>query len=50
MVKFHTGYKLRETDFKDVSALCARFGTDYPEEYASLDMRHLCLDESPNLR
>ena len=36
MVKFHTGYKLRETDFQDVAALCARFGIDYPEEYVSL--------------
>lgn len=36
MAKFHTGYKLRESDFKDVSALCARFGIDYPEEYAAL--------------
>jgi lincosamide nucleotidyltransferase A/C/D/E len=34
MVRFHTGYKLRETDFQDVAALCARFGIDYPEEYA----------------
>ncbi len=36
MIKFHTGYPPREGDFKDVSALCARFGMDYPEEYASL--------------
>ncbi|MBI4672669.1 MAG: aminoglycoside nucleotidyltransferase [Chloroflexi bacterium] len=36
MVKFHTGYKLRESDFQDVAALCARFGIDYPEEYAVL--------------
>jgi len=35
MIKFHTGYKLHEKDFKDVSALCARFGIDLPEEYAS---------------
>lgn len=34
-IKFHTGYKLRESDFKDVSALCMRFDLDYPEEYAS---------------
>jgi lincosamide nucleotidyltransferase A/C/D/E len=33
MVKFHTGYKLHEKDFKDVSALCQKFGIDYPEEY-----------------
>lgn len=36
MVKFHTGYKLRETDLKDVSTLCTRFGIDYPEEYVAL--------------
>lgn len=35
MVKFHTGYKLRETDCRDVSALCARFGIAYPADYAS---------------
>ncbi len=28
LLKFHTGYKLREKDFKDISALCARFGID----------------------
>lgn len=33
MVKFHTGYKLRDIDFKDVSALCDYFSIDYPEEY-----------------
>ncbi len=31
-VRFHTEYKLRETDFQDVSTLCARFGIDYPIE------------------
>jgi lincosamide nucleotidyltransferase A/C/D/E len=34
MVKFHMGYSLREVDFQDVSALCTRFGIDYPPEYA----------------
>lgn len=33
LVKFHTGYQLREVDFKDVSALCTRFDIDYPKEY-----------------
>jgi lincosamide nucleotidyltransferase A/C/D/E len=33
MVKFHTGYRLQEKDFSDVSALCQKFGIDYPEEY-----------------
>lgn len=33
MVKFHTGYKLRESDFRDVSALCKKFNIDLPDEY-----------------
>ena len=33
MVKWHTGYKPREHDFKDVSALCEKFGIELPEEY-----------------
>lgn len=33
LVQFHTGYKLQEKDFRDVSALCQKFGIDYPEEY-----------------
>ena len=36
LVKFHTGYKLKESDYKDVSALCERFGIKYPKEYAHL--------------
>lgn len=36
LVRFHTGYPLHETDLKDVSALCKRFGIFPPEEYASL--------------
>jgi len=36
LIKFHTGYKLKEKDFKDVAALCERFGIDYPAEYAHL--------------
>lgn len=34
LVKFHTGYELDENDYRDVSALCARFGIDYPAKYA----------------
>ena len=34
MVKFHSGYQLKEKDFRDVSALCVRFGIDLPSEYA----------------
>ena len=33
MVKFHTGYELDENDFRDVSALCKRFGIALPAEY-----------------
>lgn len=33
MVQFHTGYELRESDVRDVSALCKRFGIPLPEEY-----------------
>jgi len=33
MVKFHSGYELKEQDFQDVSALCRKFGMDLPSEY-----------------
>ena len=33
MVKFHSGYGLKEKDFRDVSALCKKFGIRLPEEY-----------------
>jgi len=33
MVKFHAGYELDENDFRDVSALCKRFGIALPAEY-----------------
>ena len=36
MVMFHIGYTLRESDFKDVSALCEKFGIPYPKEYLHL--------------
>lgn len=36
MVKFHTGYKLKDTDVHDVATLCERFGIEYPKEYAHL--------------
>jgi lincosamide nucleotidyltransferase A/C/D/E len=34
LVKFHSGYNLRPSDYADVSALCERFGIEKPEEYA----------------
>jgi len=32
MIKFHGGYELKDKDFKDVRALCDKFGIEYPEE------------------
>lgn len=34
MVKFHSGYELKEKDFQDVSALCKKFGIELPPEYS----------------
>ena len=34
IVRFHTGYAVDENDFKDVSALCARFGIEIPPDYS----------------
>ena len=33
MVKFHTGYKLRESDYQGIDALCKKYGIALPEEY-----------------
>lgn len=33
LVKFHTGYTLDENDYRDVKALCQRFGIGMPAEY-----------------
>ncbi|MBN1263212.1 MAG: GNAT family N-acetyltransferase [Candidatus Pacebacteria bacterium] len=33
MVEFHTGYDPRETDYKDVAALCKKFGIKLPKVY-----------------
>lgn len=32
-VKSHTGYELREKDYRDVAALCEKFGIELPDEY-----------------
>lgn len=32
-VKFHTGYKLDENDYRDVKALCEKFNLPLPQEY-----------------
>ncbi len=33
LVKFHSGYELDENDYRDVGALCERFGIALPDEY-----------------
>jgi lincosamide nucleotidyltransferase A/C/D/E len=33
MVAFHTGYELDADDYRDVTALCERFGLEVPPEY-----------------
>ena len=32
-IKFHSGYELKEKDYKDVSALCEKFGIPLPGEF-----------------
>lgn len=39
-IKFHSGYELKEKDFKDVSALCEKFGIELPEEYKRYGLTH----------
>mgnify|MGYP001564823259 CR=1 FL=1 len=39
LVKFHTGYEIDETDFKDVSTLCEKFGIAMPHEYSSFEVK-----------
>src|SRR5262252_642746 len=39
-VKFHSGYELKEKDFRDVSAVCDRFSLDLPEEYSPFKKSH----------
>lgn len=33
MIAFHTGYELGLNDYRDISALCDRYGVDLPSEY-----------------
>ncbi len=35
VVKFHSGYELRDKDFHDVLAICEKFGIEVPSEYKS---------------
>ena len=33
VVRFHTGYALKEKDYRDVKAICEAFGIEMPEEH-----------------
>jgi lincosamide nucleotidyltransferase A/C/D/E len=39
VVKFHSGYELKEKDLEDVSAICEKFGIELPEEYRRMKSR-----------
>jgi lincosamide nucleotidyltransferase A/C/D/E len=38
-IKFHSGYDLQEKDFRDVSALCKKFGIPLPAMYEKFKAR-----------
>ena len=37
MVEFHTGYEVDINDYKDVKALCRKFGIELPKEYTRFE-------------
>jgi lincosamide nucleotidyltransferase A/C/D/E len=37
VVKFHSGYELKQKDYKDVSAICKKFNITLPEEYKKFE-------------
>lgn len=37
MIKFHSGYELKDKDYQDVSALCKKYGIELPAEYAKFE-------------
>jgi len=41
MVKFHSGYALDDDDYRDVVALCDKFGLELPDEYKAMQTRRL---------
>lgn len=38
-LKFHSGYELKEKDYRDMSALCAKFNLELPTEYQKFQSR-----------
>lgn len=39
MVKFHSGYKLDESDYHDVKLLCQKFGLELLPEFAEFELK-----------
>jgi lincosamide nucleotidyltransferase A/C/D/E len=37
-LKFHSGYKLKEKDYRDMTALCRKFDLELPDEYKTLPL------------
>ncbi len=33
VVKFHSGYELKDKDWEDISAICKKFGIEHPDEH-----------------
>lgn len=50
LVKFHTGYKLDENDYRDVKALCQEFGLTIPADYAEFIRAEARKKETERLR
>jgi lincosamide nucleotidyltransferase A/C/D/E len=46
MVKFHSGYPLDENDYRDVRALCNRFGIPLPDDFARFETEAPVSEES----
>lgn len=38
-LKFHSGYELKEKDYRDMSGLCAKFNLELPTEYQKFQSR-----------
>lgn len=50
MVRFHSGYELKDKDFKDIFAICKKFGIALPKEYAHLKKSNDDTGKDINLR
>ena len=37
-LKFHSGYELKEKDYRDMAALCKKFNLELPAEYSKFQL------------